>query len=49
MNTWDIVILLAVIGLIAAALLRMRKRKAVGKCSCGCCDGCGGCKAQEQK
>ncbi len=41
MNIWDVLILLAVAGAAAAALLHIRKRKH-GGCS-GCCEGCTRC------
>ena len=42
MSLWDILVLLAVGGLTAAALKRLRRKKASG-CACGSCGGCPGC------
>lgn len=40
MNVWDILILAAVAALVVLAVIRMRRRKRSGRCSCGC-EGCG--------
>ena len=42
MNLPDILILLAVAGIVVSGVLRTRKRKAAGK---GCCGNCGLCGA----
>ena len=55
MNVWDILILLAVAGMVGLAVLSLRKGKSSGchgggSCSCGCgsCAGCPGCAASQQ-
>ena len=46
MNIWDILILLAVAGIVAFAFYHARKRRAEGKSSCcGSCESCGMCGA----
>ena len=47
MNLWDLAILLAVAAVVLFSFVRARRRKAEGKCSCGCCASgdCGSCHA----
>ena len=40
MNVWDILILLAVAGLLFLAVRTLRKSKAAGCSSCGSCSAC---------
>lgn len=41
MNIWDIVILLAIAGVVGFGFYRRRKRRAAGKG--GCCENCSAC------
>lgn len=50
MNIWDILILLAVAGVVAAALFIGKKRKASGRGSCcRSCEGCHLCEGKKTK
>ena len=49
MNFWDILILLAMAGIIALALRAMRGKGKTGGCSCGCSGCAKDCPARQEE